>query len=94
MERAHILPRKLCNNIQLNDENNVIMMRGDIHSLFDGALMTVSSSGLVQVDRYQPFNTIRELHGRVVEAYTRENDEYMKLHRAWVYSKGFEPWQE
>jgi predicted restriction endonuclease len=84
LEAAHIIPYQ---GVDTNHLSNGLILRGDLHTLFDLGLLTVDADALtVVLSQALKQTSYRELHGKPISvpesAAARPSSEALKQHRA------------
>jgi HNH endonuclease len=85
LEAAHIIPYQ---GVDTNHLSNGLILRGDLHTLFDLGLLTVDADLLtVVLSQGLKQSSYGELHGKSISvpesAASRPSREALKQHRAW-----------
>lgn len=81
LDAAHIKPSRLCEGQEYYDIENGLLLRADVHRLFDRGVFTIGARGNVITHEYR----LRWVD-RYVEL-TPAQQEYMAGHRGWYFRK-------
>jgi putative restriction endonuclease len=76
LEAAHIMPYR---GIHTNDLDNGLLLRADVHTLFDRGLLRIDpANGQIQIDAALEASVYQDLDGKLVRNWQRLREDALK----------------
>jgi hypothetical protein len=84
LESAHLKPRCILNNNEINDKNVVEFMCRYCHNLYDNGFLAVYN-GLLQVSSFIQNYDLHYNKNKQINYYNLQNDKYFSFHYKYIY---------
>lgn len=94
-DTAHIIPLNICNSEEAYDINNTILLRTDIHRLFDNYLFSIDENSCIVLSNKvltnrEEFNNIYKYNNTCLKTkLNKEQKEYLKIYYQKFKEKNF-----
>lgn len=87
LETAHLKPRCILNNNEINDKNIVELMCRYCHNLYDNGFLSVNN-GLLQVSKFINKYDLGYNENKQILCYNYHNKKYFIFHFNYIYKMG------
>ena len=86
LETAHLKPRCILNNNEINDTNVVEFMCRYCHNLYDNGVLSIYN-GLLQVSTFIQNYDLQYNQNKQIFFYNLQNEKYFIFHYKFIYNR-------